>query len=83
MLFQAVIAIAIGIIVMMLIFGTCCCAACFLAIPYIGTVLVLPLLVFKRAYSLCYLRQFGPRFDVFICQVTMPESDTPQNDPLL
>ena len=61
-LFQIVIAIAIGAILMAAMCITCCCAACILVIPYIGTVLMLPLLVFKRAYSLLYLRQFGPGF---------------------
>jgi len=64
-LFQIVIAIAIGAIILAAIFATCCCAACILAIPYIGTVLMLPVLVFKRAYSLCYFRQYGPQFNVF------------------
>ncbi len=64
-LFQIVIAIAAGMIVTALICLTCCCACCFLAIPYIGTVLLLPLLIFQRAYSLVYLRQFGNQFDVF------------------
>ena len=44
---------------------TCCCAACFLMIPYIGTVVMLPILVWRRAYSLLYLSQYGPDFDVF------------------
>ena len=64
-LFQIVIAIAIGSIILAGICITCCCACCILAIPYIGTVLMLPLLVFERAYSLFYLRQYGPQFDVF------------------
>ncbi len=64
-LFQIVIAVAIFAIIVAAVCVTCCCAACILAIPYIGTVLILPLLVFKRAYSLLYLRQFGPQFDVF------------------
>jgi len=64
-LFQIVISITIGAIIFAAAIMTCCCAACILAIPYIGTVLMLPLLIFKRAYSLCYLRQFGPSFDVF------------------
>jgi len=64
-LFQIVIALAIGAIVLTAIFVTCCCAACILAIPYIGTVLMLPVLVFKRAYSLLYLGQYGSEFDVF------------------
>ena len=64
-LFQIVISLAIGAIVLTAVFVTCCCAACVLALPYIGTVLMLPVLVFKRAYSLLYLGQFGPEFDVF------------------
>ena len=64
-LFQIVIALAIGALVLTAIFVTCCCAACILAIPYIGTVLMLPVLVFKRAYSLLYLGQYGSEFDVF------------------
>ena len=69
-LFQIVITMAISAIIMALVLATCCCAACFLAIPYIGTVLVLPLAVFKRAYSLYYLRQFGTGFDCFALQAT-------------
>ena len=69
-LFQIVIAMVIAAILIALIFGTCCCAALFLVIPYIGTVLMLPLLVFKRAYSLHYLGQFGPDFDVFAAAAT-------------
>ena len=72
-LFQIVIAIAIGVIISMgFCIGCClCCASLLLLIPYIGTVILLPLLVFKRAYSLYYLRQFGPEFDVF-----SPETET-------
>lgn len=64
-LFQIAIAIAIGAVILTAALVTCCCAACILAIPYIGTVLMLPVLVFKRAYSLYYLQQFGPQFDLF------------------
>ncbi|UCD00021.1 MAG: hypothetical protein JSW66_09085 [Phycisphaerales bacterium] len=67
LLFQIVIKIVIGAIVgIACCIGVClCCASCLLLIPYIGTVILLPLLVFERAYSLYYLQQFGPRFDVF------------------
>ena len=66
-LFQIVIAIAIGTIIFIgFCIGCCfCCASLLLFIPYIGTIILLPLFVFKRAYSLYYLRQFGPGFDVF------------------
>ena len=64
-LFQIVINLCISTIVVAAVCVTCCCACCILSIPYIGTVLLLPILVFKRSYSLYYLRQFGPPFDVF------------------
>lgn len=66
-LFQIVISIAIGTIIFIgACIGCClCCASVLLFIPYIGTVILLPIFVFKRAYSLYYLRQFGPGFDVF------------------
>ena len=56
---------AIGAIVLAVAIATCCCACCILGIPYIGTVLMLPILVFERSYSLYYLGQYGPEFDVF------------------
>jgi hypothetical protein len=67
LLFQIVIVIAIGAIIALgFCIGCClCCVSVLLLIPYIGTVIVLPLLVFSRAYSLYYLRQFGSDFDVF------------------
>jgi hypothetical protein len=64
-LFQIVIAIAVGVVVLACVCITCCCLGCILNIPYIGTVLLLPILVFDRSYSLLYLRQYGPSFDVF------------------
>ncbi len=64
-LFQIVIGLCVGLIVVGLVCVTCCCAGCIMAIPYIGTVLLLPILIFERSYSLYYLRQFGPQFDVF------------------
>ncbi len=67
LLFQIVIAIVIGAITSIgFCIGCClCCVSLLLLIPYIGTVILLPLLVFKRAYSLLYLGQFGPELDVF------------------
>ncbi len=72
LLFQIVIGIAISAIVFMGMCFTCCCLACLLAIPVIGTVVFLPVLVFKRAYSLYYLRQYGPQFDVFDLESPQP-----------
>ena len=73
LLFQIVIGIAISAIVFMGMCFTCCCLMCLLAIPVVGTVVFLPVLIFKRAYSLYYLRQYGPQFDVFAAQSPQPE----------
>lgn len=64
-LFQVVIAIAIGVIIFVIVLITCCIAGCILSIPYIGTVLLLPVIVFCRSYSLYYLAQYGVNYDVF------------------
>ncbi len=64
-LFQIAIAMAISSIIMAAVCVTCCIAGCFMAIPYLGTVLLLPVFVFKRSYSLYYLKQHGPAYDVF------------------
>lgn len=64
-LFQIVIALAIGAIVLAVTIVTCCIACCLMGIPFLGTVLLLPLIVFKRAYSLHYFAQYGPAYNVF------------------
>jgi len=71
-LFQIVISMVITIIIMTicLVGCCCCCLSVLLLIPYVGTVILLPLFVFKRAYTLFYLRQYGPAFDVFRVQAT-------------
>jgi hypothetical protein len=76
LLFQIVIRIVIGAIVGIgFCIGCClCCASCLLLVPYIGTVILLPVLVFTRAYSLYYLRQYGPQFDVFRTEIEAVES---------
>jgi hypothetical protein len=64
-LFSIVIALATGAIVVALVILTCCLAGCLLAIPFVGTVLLLPVHIFVRSYSLYYLAQHGPEWDVF------------------
>jgi len=65
LLFQLAIHLVIGIAVFALVLLTCCCAGCLLGIPYLGTVLFLPVLVFHRSYSLYFLAQFGAGYDLF------------------
>jgi len=72
MLFQIVIGMVTGLLVLALCLVTCCCACCLFAIPYIGTVILLPIHIFNMAYALYYLKQFGPEFDVFSVESPMP-----------
>jgi hypothetical protein len=45
--------------------GTCCIGFIILVIPYISTVVTLPAWYTYRAFSLEFLAQFGPEYDVF------------------
>lgn len=65
LLILMVINIAITMLVMLVIVMTCCLAVCILIIPYIGTVALLPIYVWRRAYSALLLAQFGSEYDVF------------------
>ena len=51
-----------------------CLTCCIALIPYIGTVILLPIYVCLRAFSLCFLRQFGPDYDVW---ATLPAPAPP------
>ena len=64
-LFQIVLGMAIGVITLFAVIITCCCAGCLMAIPYIGTVLLLPVLIFSRSYSAYFFAQFGAQYNVF------------------
>jgi hypothetical protein len=77
LLFQFVLTVAIGAMVLATVCVTCCCAACIFAIPYIGTVALLPLYVFGRSYSLYYLSQYGPEFNAIAPE---PEAPAPPTD---
>jgi hypothetical protein len=62
-LFQIVLRIAIVMLIVAAILMTCCIAGCLIALPYIGTVALLPVPVFKRSYSIYYLAQYGPTYN--------------------
>jgi len=53
-----------GIALLMGILLTCCISLLVLLIPYIGTVALLPLYVFKRFIGLEFMRQFGAEYDL-------------------
>lgn len=60
-LFGLVLMIGLMIISTILACVTCCIGA----LPYISTVLLLPAFVWLRGFMLCFLRQFGPEYDVW------------------
>ena len=53
---------------------TCCIGWLILVIPYIGTVVTLPIWYTFRAYSLEFLAQFGPEYVVFPAPAAQPET---------
>ncbi len=59
-----VLGIAVTLMILLLGSCTCCIGCCVMAIPYVGTVLLLPIIVFWRCYSLCFLEQFGAQWRV-------------------
>lgn len=42
-----------------------CLTCCIAALPYVGTVILLPVLVFLKSYSLYFFEEFGPQFKLF------------------
>src|SRR6476619_1292791 len=60
-LFLLLLAVAAVMISCVVTCATCCIAA----IPYVGTVILLPIPVTLGAFSLLFLRQFGPDYDVW------------------
>jgi len=63
--------------------GIAACATCCLALlPYIGTVILLPVFVFLRTFGLCFIRQFGPDYDVWTV-IPQPPSIPPSAPPPL
>ncbi|MFN2542453.1 MAG: hypothetical protein ABR514_09855 [Chthoniobacterales bacterium] len=60
-LFWIALGIGAAVVACMTILFTCCVAL----VPYIGTVIMLPIFACLRGYGLCFIRQFGPEYDVW------------------
>jgi hypothetical protein len=60
-LFSIVLWVAFGMIACL----AACLTCCIVAIPYVGTVILLPAYVFFMSYLLLFVRQFGPGYDVW------------------
>lgn len=78
-LWRCVLGIGAVIGVVAAVLATCCCAALILLVPYLGTVLLLPILVFFRSLGPEFLRQFGDDCDVWH-GLTLP-APPPQSPP--
>jgi hypothetical protein len=61
------IAIFIGVAILSLII--CCATCCIGMLPYIGTVILLPVLIYVKCFTLDCLAQFGPQYDVWTVDV--------------
>ena len=62
---------------------TCCILPLLLSVPYLSSVLLLPLMGFYRLYSVEYLEQFGPEFAMpTAAPIDAPPSE-PETDPLV
>jgi hypothetical protein len=55
----------LGVAAVMISCAVACATCCIAAIPYVGTVILLPIPVTLGAFSLLFLRQFGPDYDVW------------------
>ena len=62
----------LGVAAVMVSCAVTCATCCIAAIPYVGTVILLPIPVMLGAFSLLFLRQFGPDYDVW-ASFTPPE----------
>lgn len=49
-----------------------CVTCCLAIIPYLGTVILLPIVMVLFAFPLCFLRQFGDAYDVWAVTKTLP-----------
>jgi len=72
LLMKIVIGLVVGVLAMMATCLTCCIAV----VPYVGSVILLPLTVFMQAYPLYFIEQFGPSWRVF-----PPDKLPPATDP--
>jgi hypothetical protein len=65
--------IVIGLLSGMLAFAAMCMTCCVAALPYVSSVVLLPLTVFSQTYALYFIQQFGPEWRIF----PVPSQDAP------
>jgi len=67
-IFIFVLNIAVGIAIIFLAIMTCCIGLLLIMIPFVGTLILLPISYTFRAFSIEYLAQFGDEFNLFLTQ---------------
>ncbi len=72
--FMVVVAIAVGVALAIAGIGTCCIGIVLMVIPYIGSVVLLPITVTARAIGPEFMAQFGPEW------VTLPAAPADEDD---
>lgn len=77
LLFFIVLAIGVAMISCLATCVTCCITA----IPYVGTVILLPIYVTLAAFPLTFLRQFGPEYDVWAGVAPAIDTEPPMQQP--
>ena len=81
-LWKMLLSITTGIAIVLIVIVTCCIAGILFAVPYIGTVVLLPVSVFFQALALEFIRQFGPDLDVWESTAPpLPQEPGGLNDP--
>jgi hypothetical protein len=73
------IALFIALVIFSLI--VCCFSCCVEMIPYLGTVLLLPALIFIKCFTLEVLAQFGPEYNVWTIDVPPTPGINPPPPP--
>ncbi len=59
-----------------------CVTCCLAALPYLGTVILLPVVMVLFAFPLCFIRQFGDAYDVWAVLPPPTEPPPPQVPPV-
>jgi hypothetical protein len=57
--------VALGLGVAVVALMVTCLTCCLAALPYVGSVIMLPVLVFLKSYSLFFFEEFGPQCKLF------------------
>jgi hypothetical protein len=67
--------LVLGFLVVVIFGLLCVLTCCIVALPYVGTVILLPIWVTYRLFSVEFLAQFDPGFDLFVPVEILAETE--------